>query len=97
MIFMLKILKYFYYGKPILGLTPSGSALQYELQQSHNAYFENEDYRGISDFLYQAVSSDNFSINNDTEYWKNFTMEKIYPQYVDIVNHVIRHEESKYM
>ena len=91
-----KILKYFYYGKPILGLTPLGSALQYELQQSHNAYFENEDYHGISDFLYQAVSSDNFSINNDTEYWKNFTMEKIYPQYMDIVSHVIRHEESKH-
>lgn len=84
-----KILKYFYFGKPILGLTPSGSALQFELQQSHNAYFENEDYRGISDFLYKAISSDDFSSVNDTEYWHNFTMKKIYPQYVDIVNSVV--------
>lgn len=85
-----KVLKYFYYGKPILGLTPQGSALQYELQKSHNFSFENEDYIGVANFLYRIIAEKGFPIDIDTDYWKNFTMKNITPQYESIVSKVIK-------
>ena len=84
-----KIMKYFYYGKPILGLTPSGSALQYELDKSHNYVFENEDTESIADFLYQAITDRNFLRGYDMDYWKYFTMESVFPKYVNIVERVL--------
>lgn len=80
-----KIMKYFYYGKPILGLTPRGSALQYELEQSKNFCFENDDIGNIADFLYRSIVDDNYPKGNDVLYWKNFTMDNIYPQYISII------------
>lgn len=84
-----KIMKYFYYGKPILGITPHGSALQYELERSGNYCFENEDYRGIADFLYRAITNKEHTKGNSKEYWKNFTMESVCPKYLDIVNNLL--------
>ena len=84
-----KILKYFYYGKPILGLTPSGSALQYELEKSHNYCFRNEDYQGIADFMYQAIMNEEFLERINTSYWKKYTMDCIFPQYLDVIERVL--------
>ena len=85
-----KIMKYFYYGKPILGLTPKNSALQSELSKSNNFYFSNEDYHGIAKFLYYAITNPDFSDGIDKEYWRNFTMERICPRYIDIVTQVFQ-------
>lgn len=85
-----KIMKYFYYGKPILGMTPKGSALQFELEKSHNFCFENEDYQGIADFLYRSIVEKGFPSGNDKEYWINFTMEKVYPDYLNILSQVLK-------
>lgn len=84
-----KILKYFYYGKPILGLTPAHSALQYELEQSHNYVFRNDDTGQIADFLYNSIKDKNYLSGNDIDYWKNFTMEKVYPEYLKIAEKVL--------
>lgn len=80
-----KIMKYFYYGKPILGMTPKGSALQYELEKSNNYCFENEDYQGIAQFLFRAITEESFPKGYDKSYWKYFTMDSIYPQYEKII------------
>lgn len=84
-----KIMKYFYYGKPILGLTPRGSVLQTELQKSNNKSFANEDYQGIASYLYRLIIKDDSIAMNDTEYWKTFTMERVSSQYLRIVNKVL--------
>ena len=83
-----KIMKYFYYGKPILGITPKHSALQYELEKSNNSYFDNEDYEGISNYLYKVITNDKSLAQIDTEYWKAFTMEKVYPKYINILTKI---------
>ena len=88
-----KIMKYFYYGKPILGLTPSHSALQYELNSSGNFCFNNDDIEGISKFIYRALTEEGFLSGNDTAYWKNFTMESVYPKYEKIVSNLINKNE----
>ena len=84
-----KIMKYFYYGKPILGLTPKGSALQYELLKSNNFCFDNEDYQTIAKFLYHAITDANYLAKNNSSYWKNFTIENVYPQYLNIIRTVL--------
>ncbi len=85
-----KIMKYLFYGKPILGLTPKGSALQYELNNSHNFCFTNEDYSGISNFLYHAITDLDYPSGFDTTYWKKFTMEEVRPQYLSIVKKILK-------
>ena len=84
-----KIMKYFYYGKPILGITPQDSALSYELEKSHNFCFTHDDCQGIADFLYCAILKDGYLKGIDTEYWRRFTMDIVRPQYEEIVNKVL--------
>jgi len=84
-----KIMKYFYYGKAILGLTPKDSALQYELDKSGNFCFENEDYQGVANFLFQAITKEGFLEVFDRSYWRNYTMECVCPQYLCIINELI--------
>ena len=80
-----KIMKYFFFQKPILGLTPEGSSLEYELKQSQNYCFRNDDHQGISECLYNLVSSRNECSIHDKEYWRKFTMGKIEPEYEKMI------------
>lgn len=89
-----KIMKYFYYGKPILGLTPPHSALQYELEKSRNYVFSNEETESIADFLYYAITDKKYLTGFDTDYWKNFTMERVASQYLSIVEEVLNHKQE---
>ena len=82
-------MKYFYYGKPILGITPIDSALQCELDKSHNFFFDNEDYEGIARFLYLAITNPSTTAGIDKDYWKNFTLERVFPQYMKILNNIL--------
>lgn len=84
-----KIMKYFFYQKPILGLTPENSALDYELKESLNYSFRNEDYKGISECLYMLISNNNSISLNNNEYWKKFTMEHISVEYKKIVEEIL--------
>ena len=80
-----KIMKYFFYQKPILGLTPAGSSLEHELKESKNYCFRNEDYDGISECLYNLITSKNECSQHDKEYWKKFTMENIKDEYEELI------------
>ena len=84
-----KIMKYFFYRKPILGMTPPGSALQYELEKSHNYVFGNEETESIANFLYHAITDNKYLAGFDIDYWKNYTMEYVAPQYFSIVERVL--------
>lgn len=80
-----KIMKYFYYGKPILGLTPKNSVLEQELIHSKNYVYRNDDYEGIANFLYNALTRYDGIAINDKEYWKNYSNEKVILQYRHLV------------
>ncbi|WP_294743639.1 glycosyltransferase [uncultured Prevotella sp.] len=80
-----KILKYFYYQKPILGITPTGSVLDEELRTAGHAVFNNEDVNSIKEYLYKLVT-DYSSIAYDRDYWKRFTPITVVNEYYSLVN-----------
>lgn len=84
-----KIMKYFYYGKPIVGLSPNNSVLHKELSKSSNYCFLNDDLDGISNFLYKSITSYNSVCKNNKDYWKKFSIEEVANQYKLIVNKLL--------
>ncbi len=84
-----KIIKYFYYRKPILGLTQRGSVLDIELTRTHNYSFENNDTYGICRFLKSAVMNYPSICGNDESYWHNFAVDKINQDYSSMIKSYI--------
>lgn len=90
-----KIMKYLYYGKPILGLSPHNSVLDQELSLSGNYCFFNEDINGISDFLYKAIISYSSICTNNKQYWEKFSIKNVAIQYQKIVKQLLSNKAFK--
>ena len=84
-----KIIKYFYYQRPILGLTTEGSVLYKELTRTYNHCFENNEIDSISLFLENAIENYESICVNDISYWTNFDVRKIVKDYRKIIEHLI--------
>ena len=82
-------MKYFYYGKPILGLSPKNSVLDKELLKSGNYCFRNKDIDSISSFIYKAVTDYNSIKTNDKLYWKNFTVDIVEQRYLMLISQLL--------
>lgn len=85
-----KIMKYLYFGKPILGMSPHNSVLHKELSASGNHCFINNDISGVADFIYKAITSYDTICDNDKEYWRKFSMERVALQYQTLVNQLLK-------
>lgn len=76
-----KILKYFYFQRPILGITPRSSVLEGELKASNHGCFDNNDIDGIVEYLFTALT-DYFSLCNfKADYWKKFEPSSVVETY----------------
>lgn len=80
-----KLLKYFLYKKPILGLVQKESVLRDELNKSNNFIFEYDDFKGVAEFLFQAICNRSSINTNDKTYWEKFSLDKVLPAYKEIV------------
>lgn len=80
-----KILKYLYYNKPILGITPQGSVLDNELRASGHVVFDNEDIEGIKNYLYRAVTNYSSLYGFDLNYWRRFEPKNVIRRYRKII------------
>lgn len=80
-----KIIKYLFYGKPILGITPSDTVLCTELRNAGHSCFVPGDVNGIADFFYKAITDYQSICNFDTDYWRRFSVEKVGVQYLNII------------
>lgn len=80
-----KILKYFCYQKPILGITTEQSVVREELKKTGNHSFCYNDIEGISKFLVQAVEDYSSICTNDIHYGKKFLKESVINQYNKII------------
>ena len=80
-----KILKYLYYNKPILGITPQGSVLDYELHASGHSVFVNENITGIKDYLYKSITDYSSVLNYDSNYWHRFEPKNVLQDYKTII------------
>lgn len=83
-----KILKYFYFQRPILGITPQGSVLDYEMSQSNHTSLRNEDIDGIVDYLHRAIIDYKSLLNFDKDYWRKFSIDSIITEYLSIVSKI---------
>ena len=80
-----KILKYFYFQRPILGISPKGSVLDYELRKSGHFVIDNNDTKGIADYLYKAITDYDGILNFDKDYWRRFKPEAVLSSYLNML------------
>lgn len=80
-----KILKYFYFQRPILGITPKGSVLDIELKKSQHFVFDNSDIKLIANFLYQSISNYDSVCRFDKNYWERFKPSRVVEQYYEMI------------
>lgn len=85
-----KILKYFCYKKPILGITTEQSVIRDELTKTGNYPYKYDDVDGIAKFLSRAVENYDDINTNDNEYGRKFKTANVVNEYVSIVNNNIK-------
>lgn len=70
-----KLLKYFAFRKPIVGLTKKGSVVAHELSITGNASFDYDDFEGLSEYLHRAINDYDSINHNDKSYYRRFLVE----------------------
>lgn len=83
-----KILKYFYYKKPILGLTTEQSVISDELRKTGNYAFNYYDVDGIASFLTKAINNYDSILTNDKDYWTFFSKDRVIKSYCRLVDNL---------
>ncbi|MBQ4063864.1 MAG: glycosyltransferase [Bacteroidaceae bacterium] len=90
-----KIMKYFYYQKPIIGITPEDSVLTSELNRAKQTAIDNDNIAAITEYL-QVAATDYDSLNNfDKNYWKRFSIEEVMKQYTEIVKGKLKKQPQR--
>ena len=85
-----KILKYFRYKKPILGITTEQSVIKDELSKTGNYHFEYNDANGIALFIKRAVDDYESILTNDTDYGEKFSTENVIKEYCNLIDRICR-------
>lgn len=80
-----KILKYFCYQRPILGITTEQSVVRDELNKTGNYSFCYDDVEGISKFLIKVVQDYPSICTNDRYYGEKFLKDNVINQYCKLV------------
>lgn len=86
-----KLLKYFFYRKPVLGLTLDNSVTAQELDKSGNYHVTYSDVKSISCFLEKAFFNYNSLCGFRRDYYLKFSKEEVLNSYDTIVKTLLRH------
>lgn len=81
-----KIIKYFYFQRPILGITPQGSVLDFELKSAHHISIDNHNVKGITEYLQSAICNYSSLCNFDNDYYMRFSSENVMKKYSSLVS-----------
>lgn len=84
-----KLLKYFEYQKPILGLTTPNSVLEKELSSSNNFFFHIDNIDGVKSFIEKAINNYESICTNDKKYRDIFSADNVLSIYQGKVKEVI--------
>lgn len=87
-----KIIKYFYFGRPIIGLTNEGSTLDTELFNSGNISVSTNDVLGIKNALAKMIKSKGEDATSNTNYWRRFSVDNVLTDYCRILKSVKLYE-----
>ena len=84
-----KLMLYYYYKKPIIGITTRGSVMESDLLKSkHNVFYYGESQR-ICEYLKSLLYDKEPQYSFTTDYWRNFTVEKGIEEYKKIVDGIV--------
>ena len=84
-----KLLKYFCYQKPIIGITTDNSVVANELNKTGNHVFGYDDSLSVSDFLYRTILNREIANTNDTQYYKQFLSENVAVKYRELIEKIL--------
>ena len=84
-----KLMMYYYYQKPILGITTPGSIMERDLSLSGQNYYYYGDKCGIKDYLSSLLLKGEETVTFDMDYWERFTVENAINEYLPIVDRVL--------
>jgi hypothetical protein len=88
-----KVMKYFFYRKPILGITPKNSVLYDELRTSGHKSVNINDKMSIVSYLYNAIENYDSLLAFDYNYWKKFSIENVVNSYKTVVDDLLSNEK----
>ena len=80
-----KLVDYFYYQKPILGISPTIGVTHDFLVESGNSCYENNDIEGIANYLKQAILDFSALLGYDKGYYRHFLPTTIADTYRKIL------------
>lgn len=89
-----KIIKYFYYDRPILGLAGVGTITRTELEKAGHRTFSPDETEQISDFILRAIKSYSQICNFDHDYWKKFDSITVSNNYYTEINKVLSNDKK---
>lgn len=84
-----KLLKYFCYQKPIIGITTECSVVANELNKTGNHVFKYDDASGIAQFLQRVIDDPGIALTNDKNYYKQFLVENVARQYLELIDKML--------
>ena len=85
MFFPSKLVDYFYYQRPILGISPKIGVTNQFLTESGNYCYTNDDVQGVCDYLTRIVTNIESIMNYDRNFYKQFLPEEISKAYKTIL------------
>ena len=84
-----KLIQYYYYNRPILGITTDQSVLFRELKTTGHKAFVPSDINGIKDYLKTALNNYESLLNYNKDAWKRFDSKTIIADYLINVNKIL--------
>ena len=90
-----KILKYFYFRRPILGITPEGSVLDGELRNAGHIAIANSDMEGIVNYLERAMTDYESLCGFNMDYWHRFEPVNVVAEYKEMVEDMLKRCQNR--
>ena len=84
-----KLMQYYFYQRPIMGITMPGSVMESDLHKSGNVVFYYGNIKGIKDYLKGLIFNQSQPSSHDKEYWKVFRVQNGINEYKEIVDAVL--------
>lgn len=84
-----KLLKYFCYKKPIIGITTENSVVANELSKTGNHVFKYDDSESLCNFLETVIDNPDVAKTNDVEYYKRFLVENVVEEYLELLKRIL--------
>ena len=83
-----KLMMYYYYQKPILGITTPGSVMESDFKVSGQKCFFYGDKESIKEYFQCDLTTES-GYSFDRNYWKQFTVDSAIREYMQIVERIL--------